>query len=85
MLLLNGDDIEPGTYRERSILDVMPTVLRYMDCPLPTDVDGTVIQEPFKRQLSIDETRPPIEAESRGERADDDNMKDTLKELGYLE
>jgi len=54
ILLLAGDDIESTTLPERSILDVMPTVLSYMDCPLPTDIDGECIQEPFRSEMAAD-------------------------------
>lgn len=85
IVLFAGEDVESTTLPERSILDVMPTVLSYMDCPLPTDIDGEVIRKPFQTEMATDTTRPPIETDSSAPSATEDHVKESLKDLGYLE
>jgi predicted AlkP superfamily phosphohydrolase/phosphomutase len=86
ILLMDGPDVASGRYNERSILDVMPTVLNYLDCPIPTDVDGTVFDDVFEGDLPPRETRAPIEgSHTTAPGADADSVTEQLRDLGYLE
>jgi predicted AlkP superfamily phosphohydrolase/phosphomutase len=85
IVLLAGDGVKSMELPEHSILDVMPTILSYMDCPIPEDVDGSVIQEPFEKELSTEKTRPVIQPDDSRSNADEAQMKESLKDLGYLE
>lgn len=85
MLLLHGDDVEPVEMEERSLLDVLPTVLRYLGCRVPTDVDGAAITEPFEPGALEPGWREPIQAPTTEPGADDVGVRNQLKELGYLE
>jgi predicted AlkP superfamily phosphohydrolase/phosphomutase len=85
MLLLHGDEVEPGTLAERSLLDVMPTVLRYLDCPVPDDVDGEAVTDAFADGLGRRRTRPPLQPDPAGDADDSDELKRRLEDLGYLE
>ena len=87
MVLLAGDGVAGGSLDERSILDVMPTVLQYLGSPIPTDVEGEVIGEAFEGDLGPVERREPIEPTRTpgGNRHDEDDLEDRLEELGYLE
>jgi predicted AlkP superfamily phosphohydrolase/phosphomutase len=40
MIYIQGQDINK---QEVAIVDVMPTILRLMDVPIPQDVDGSVL------------------------------------------
>lgn len=84
MLVLHGDDVRSSDLGERSILDVMPTVLRYMGCPVPTDVDGTAITEPFDTPIKELGYRDPLPSSRRYD-GEDDEIRSMLKEIGYLE
>lgn len=83
MVLLTGDGVETGELSEVSLLDIMPTVLSYMGCAVPDDIDGTVIQDAFEDEIEVD-TRDKI-TKSTDHRKFEDHVKDSLKDLGYLE
>lgn len=98
MILLHGPDVRAGELSERSLVDVMPTVLRYFDCPVPTDCDGTAIREPFTRSFGRDTCEPIArkatetaarcgESNGRADASSDDepSVSDRLEDLGYLE
>jgi arylsulfatase A-like enzyme len=85
MLLLHGTDVESGSLDTRSILDIFPTVLRYLDTPVPTDVDGDAIEEPFVGGLPDLETREPIESGTATDAKQSEELEQRLSDLGYLE
>ena len=85
MLLLHGPDVAATDLEERSLLDVMPTVLRYMDCEVPTDVDGDAIAEPFGSDALSTGWREPIAATPDRRSTDETVVRDQLENLGYLE
>lgn len=85
VLLLHGADVEPMRLSERSLLDIAPTVLRYAGCPVPTDLDGVAITEPFASGLPRTETRPPLATGHTGRGAPGDELEGRLESLGYLE
>lgn len=54
IFLAYGPDIKLGQELNRkSIADIAPTVLHMLNIPLPTDLDGSVIQEIFKQPKNI--------------------------------
>jgi predicted AlkP superfamily phosphohydrolase/phosphomutase len=85
MLLVHGPDVEAGELATRSILDVAPTVLRYLDCPVPTDLDGEALTDPFRGGLPETGRRAPIEPSERPNPASDGELESRLEDLGYLE
>lgn len=85
MLLVHGPDVRSGALSTQSILDVAPTVLRYLDCPVPTDLDGEAFAEPFRDGLPDPGTRAPIAPSDDPEATDDEELKGRLEDLGYLE
>ena len=85
MLLVHGSDVTAGELSTQSILDVAPTVLRYLDCPVPTDLDGEAFAEPFRDGLPDPGTRAPIAPSDGSDATDDDELKGRLEDLGYLE
>lgn len=84
-LALAGEDVANVELSERSILDVAPTVLQYLGCDLPADLDGDVIDAAFATDLGDRTTRSPIQARSNGEVVHDDGQRSSLADLGYLE
>jgi len=84
MVLLHGPGVESGEFPEQSLLDVMPTVLRYVGCPVPSDVDGTAMEAAFDGPLPDTGTREPL-APDEGASEQYSLFKDRLQDLGYLE
>lgn len=85
MILLAGEDVQPCRPDQRSLLDVMPTVLAYLGCDVPTDVDGEVFAEPFADGSLSVERRVPIESDGAAAAGVDAGLEARLTELGYLE
>ena len=85
MLVLHGDDVSSTDLGERSLLDVMPTALRYLGCRVPTDVDGVAITEPFDAPEEERGYREPIEPSSSRNLVDGAEMRSRLRDIGYLE
>lgn len=85
MLVLHGDDVDASTLDERSLVDVMPTVLRYLGCQPPSDIDGTAITTPFDAGTLATGYQPPIPVTTGETAADDDEVRGRLRDLGYLE
>lgn len=85
MLLLAGEDVKPRQLAQRSLLDVMPTILAYLGCDVPADVDGEVIAEPFADgSLTIDRGAT-IESDRTESGGVDAGLEARLTDLGYLE
>jgi arylsulfatase A-like enzyme len=87
MVLFHGANVRQARLEERSILDIMPTILSCLDCPVPTDVDGAVIEDAFVEDLRPVDTRAPIDAtpSNAQQPTADGDLKGRLEELGYLE
>jgi len=49
--LAKGKGIAPGAGLTVSIMDVMPTILYYLGIPVPSDLDGQMIEEIFSSQF----------------------------------
>lgn len=85
ILLLAGPDVKTDTLPDQSILDIMPTILGYLGCELPKDIDGEPIETAFSdRQLDHGERHPlnPSYAPSGDENSE---LMDQLQTLGYLD
>jgi arylsulfatase A-like enzyme len=85
MMLINGPSVASQTLSERSILDIAPTILAYLESPIPEDMDGTPLTQVFPdRDLSVD-TRTPHEPSTRQYQTDSEELTQQLEDLGYLE
>jgi predicted AlkP superfamily phosphohydrolase/phosphomutase len=90
MLVLSGPSIRKGVSLDKpSVLDVAPTLLHALGLPVPSNLDGRVLQEAFLP----DELRPvrfvePLlatgPAGSQLSRADAGEITERLRGLGYL-
>jgi predicted AlkP superfamily phosphohydrolase/phosphomutase len=80
-----GDRIATGT-ANLSLYDLAPTLLHYLDSPVPKDMDGDVRFDILTRPaVDRDVTvGAPTATAHDGTQADRD-VEDTLRELGYLE
>ena len=80
-----GEDIATGN-ADLDLYDLAPTLLHYLGAPVPKDVDGDVRLEVLNGE-AVDrevETGPPTAIDAEGEQAGDE-VKETLRELGYME
>lgn len=89
MALLAGDGVQSADLGEQSLLDVMPTILHYLDVPVPSDADGSVMHEALDADPSDVEVQSPIrpgDLAAVGEDADHrEELEGKLEDLGYLE
>ena len=77
MLVMSGPGIRPGAEIEGAVIqDIAPTVLHVMGLPVPSDMDGRVLEDAFAEGFMA--TFPLQVAESSG----DDRISD---EAGYTE
>jgi hypothetical protein len=91
VILLWGPGVKVGEI-EAGILDVAPTILWMMGCPVPRDMDGRVLEEAFTegfRRATPREEIPSYETERRGQPSpvaspEDPAYLEFLRSLGYL-
>lgn len=93
MLVMNGPGIRPGAKIEgASILDIAPTVLHTMGLPVPTTMDGRVLEAAFVEgyidsfpivSLEPAAVREPVVAADYTEEGEREIV-ERLKGLGYL-
>lgn len=84
MLLANGPGIEPRRLSERSLPDVAPTILHALDSAIPTDMDGSVIEE-VAGPAATATTRDPIAVSRSTELSRNSELEQRLQDIGYLE
>jgi predicted AlkP superfamily phosphohydrolase/phosphomutase len=90
LLVATGPDITPGWSLPAtpSILDVTPTLLHLLDCPIADTLDGEVLSPVLetKRKPQV-ETYDPYEPDEAYTLSADErsSMEDRLKQMGYLE
>ncbi|QLH76882.1 alkaline phosphatase family protein [Halosimplex rubrum] len=90
LVLFHGDGIQPTDIGEIRITDIAPTVLHWMDEPVPDDVDGEPAtgafapdSDPAQRAVKW---RSPLPDQGADQRADlDEDVQDRLEDIGYLE
>jgi predicted AlkP superfamily phosphohydrolase/phosphomutase len=86
-----GPDINPlGLQSGLRLVDVAPTVLHLLDCPIPPDMDGSVLEEclassqkPSMEGKPSQESENPATPEELSDQ-EEQEMIDRLKNLGYL-
>jgi hypothetical protein len=97
MLIVNGPNVQPGRVLQgASIYDIAPTVLHAMGLPVPSDMDGHVLEGAFvdgyltafpvqiadkgSAAESPAEGMPTVDFTAEGEK----EIVERLKGLGYL-
>lgn len=85
LLLAWGQGIDRGQLQGARLVDVMPTLLASVDAPIPTDIDGQVL-DVFTTKPQI-ERRDPLAVGQAQELSEEEMAKveDRLKGLGYLD
>lgn len=86
IFIASGDGIEPGATIEAAVEDVAPTLLHLCGLPVPSELDGSVVEDAFSRPV-------PVLTESTGPEGGNVSAKltgsspevlDRLRGLGYL-
>jgi arylsulfatase A-like enzyme len=79
------------TIQGANIVDLAPTILYAMGCPIPRDMDGRVLTEAFHPQfleaqpISYGEAATAAEERERAySEADEAEVRERLKGLGYI-
>lgn len=94
VLILSGKDILPGKrVRDRSILDIFPTLLAWLNLPVAKDMDGKVIEEVFEEKFIRENPVHYIDSYETGDYVQDtdqedeltEKVKEELRNLGYLD
>lgn len=95
VLMACGPDIRNTEVESARIIDVAPTLLYLFDLPLPSNLDGEVVQNlitpeflkrhPIRKTDRTPVVKPPAEpGESDGSASDDEAIRKMLKDLGYM-
>lgn len=91
ILMASGPSFDTGTVDEVSVLDIAPTLLYLLDCPIPTAMDGSVLKKIFSGKVldekQIEETDEYGRSDSRGRQWNDDEeaeLEERLNSMGYL-
>ena len=80
-----GDDVAAGT-ADLDLYDLAPTILHYLDVPVPEDVDGDVRRDVLAGDAAERDVQTgPSSAIGASDRGAGEEVEETLRELGYLE
>jgi predicted AlkP superfamily phosphohydrolase/phosphomutase len=89
MYVFRGENIAGGVRKDANILDLAPTFLWLLDQPVPSYMDGRVLDDVIKldrpvsyREMSLAEER---RAEERLSAEEEAAIEESLRSLGYLE
>jgi hypothetical protein len=87
MFVFHGPGVRPGVDLEADLLDLTPTCLWLLDQPVPTNMDGRVLEECFSVERPITFVQPDeIDEDERGlSESDEAAIMQSLKNLGYIE
>lgn len=85
-----GPGVQPGRGATASVMDITPTILRYLDLPTPRDLDGRALTDVFE-SLSAErwddhvDVAPRATSETALTPADEAEITRNLNDLGYIE
>ncbi|MHC4622330.1 MAG: alkaline phosphatase family protein [Planctomycetota bacterium] len=88
ILVLAGNRIKAGARVRADITDICPTILAVMQIAVPRYIDGRVLQDVFTERVNVQIEKtdglPASEHVDRTERADNEEVRKRLADLGYL-
>ena len=95
IVIAQGDTVSPGEVRGAEIKDLAPTFLHLLGLPVPTDMDGRVLEELFKgdfvdaHPVSQSAETAPLNgtSDAHGEYSEEEEeaVRKRLQGLGYME
>lgn len=81
LFLVQGNDVQFGTIKDVSILDIFPTVLHILDVPLPQDLDGKVLKNIFKNNSYLDNKKVVYSEEDTKILQEKNNIQNILQDI----
>jgi predicted AlkP superfamily phosphohydrolase/phosphomutase len=86
MYIFCGPHIKEGKKLNMKIKDIAPTLLGYMNLPIPTYMEGNFIVEMFteKKEIKYQEDKGEREKLDQLPEVEEELMKQKLKQLGYM-
>jgi predicted AlkP superfamily phosphohydrolase/phosphomutase len=92
LLIMHGAGIQPGEIERAAIIDLAPTILRALGLPVPQDMDGnpllSAFSDNFSGKGSLEYSDIPSHSTQHDEpgytQAEEKEIKDRLRQLGYL-
>lgn len=91
ILMFWGEGVKKGTLSGANMTDIAPTLLAILQTPIPTDMDGRVLQEAFSQELweeiEIKYSDPQQGSTAQGEALTSEETEEIqrrLKGLGYV-
>ncbi|KAB7517972.1 alkaline phosphatase family protein [Halosegnis rubeus] len=91
IFVASGPSFSEGHYEQASVLDIAPTLLYLQECPVPSSVDGEVINSIFtdeahsQRSLDYTDEYGRTDTEGRQWNADEEQeLENRLNDMGYL-
>jgi len=86
ILVLKGPGVQSDKTLDGELVDIMPTVLAYLDVPIPRHVDGSVLEQAFVTPMNIRYHDVAIDSSEEEVYSDDEQAKveKQLTDLGYL-
>lgn len=90
LLILSGARaVDGGRRGDAQLIDVAPTVLHLLGCPVPAEMDGRVLKDwistPHEVTISYDNYESQLPFGETWSREEEQEVMDRLKGLGYLE
>ena len=84
-----GQEVRQMKVEGVNIMDLAPTTLAFLDCPVLEDMDGRIIEDIFKHNLKVKQTSVSLPSHTN-EKSDYsekevEDIKKRLRSLGYLE
>jgi hypothetical protein len=87
MFVFHGPGVRQGMELEADLLDLTPTCMWLLEQPVPTNMDGRVLEEifTFERPLTYVDPEEIVEDERGLSESDEAAIMQSLKNLGYIE
>jgi predicted AlkP superfamily phosphohydrolase/phosphomutase len=86
IFIATGPQIQAGTTLHANLIDIVPTILAYLDIALPDNIDGNPLSTAFRSPLNINYQKILIERHNKTSYTDTEQAKveKHLSDLGYL-
>lgn len=86
IFVFSGAQIDSAKKIDANIVDITPTILAYLNIPIPNHIDGTILEHAFKSQMGVNYTRSGNiqKATTNYSNPDQASVEKQLKDLGYL-
>lgn len=87
IIIIKGNGIKKGyKVKNASIIDLMPTILYLLNIPIPSDIDGKVLNDIFEPTLLEENPIKYQDIKTGGEypSKDEDDVKARLKKKGFI-